>query len=142
MDIRSANLGDVTALMSLNSRALGYSTDKATTVQALKRVLKQHDILLVAEDHQHVVGYVHATAYQTLYFAPLLNILGLAVLPEAQHQGIGQQLMQHLEQLGKQNGYAGIRLNSSTTRIDAHQFYEHLGYISNKTQKRFFKALN
>ncbi|HAT53638.1 MAG TPA: GNAT family N-acetyltransferase [Lactobacillus sp.] len=141
MNIRPATLSDVNALTTLDKVALGYTASEQVTRQALSRILQQQDILLVAEHDNNVVGYVHATPYQTLYFTPLLNVLGLAVLPEAQHLGIGKQLMSQLEIAAQSEGYAGIRLNSSTKRTNAHQFYEHLGYVCDKEQKRFFKKL-
>ncbi|PQD25917.1 GNAT family N-acetyltransferase, partial [Enterococcus faecalis] len=33
-------------------------------------------------------------------------------------------------------------LNSGEQRTAAHQFYEHIGYVSDKKQKRFIKYLD
>ena len=98
----------------------------------------------VCEEDQtgHILGYVEAEVYESLYSDAGLNILGLAVFPSAQGRGIGRQLMERVEDLAKSKHYAFIRLNSASHRKEAHIFYEHIGYEGNKTQKRFLKIMN
>ena len=48
--------------------------------------------------------------------------------------------MEALEEEAKRRKLVGIRLNSSEKRMNAHQFYENIGYISDKKQKRFLKV--
>lgn len=91
------------------------------------------------EDLHKVVGFVHAEMYESLYSDCGLNILGLAVLPEFQGRGIGKKLMNHLEMDSRQKLLKFIRLNSAEARIEAHKFYENIGYVCDKTQKRFIK---
>lgn len=55
--------------------------------------------------------------------------------------GIGNRLIQYLEDWASVKGYSGIRLLSSIHRLDAHKFYEKHGYINDKNQKRFIKLL-
>lgn len=80
--------------------------------------------------------------YETTYLAPLFNILALAVDSSFQGKGIGRQLMQTIEKAAQSLGIKEIRLNSSTSRAHAHQFYENIGYTSHKIQKRFGKKLD
>ena len=98
----------------------------------------------VYEEEQtgHILGYVEAEVYESLYSDAGLNVLGLAVFPSAQGRGIGRQLMERVEELAKSRHYAFIRLNSASHRKEAHIFYEHIGYEGNKTQKRFLKIMN
>ena len=86
-----------------------------------------------------MVGFIHAEAYELLYKEPGFNILGLALLSEYQHKGIGKQLVQALEAEAAARNYRFIRLNSGEHRTDAHTFYEHCGYECTKLQKRFIK---
>ncbi|MGM9904199.1 hypothetical protein A5844_001762 [Enterococcus sp. 10A9_DIV0425] len=90
---------------------------------------------------EKVLGYVHAEKYESLLAPTLFNVLALAVITEAQHHGVGKALMKGLEKEGKIRGFAGIRLNSGETRIQAHQFYEHIGYQLTKWQKHYMKEL-
>ena len=62
----------------------------------------------VYEEEQtgHILGYVEAEAYESIYSDPGLNVLGLAVFPSAQGRGIGRQLMERVEDLAKSKHYA------------------------------------
>ena len=58
-----------------------------------------------------------------------------------QGQGIGKKLMSAIEDYALENNISYIRLNSNVRRIDAHKFYESIGYVCDKTQKRLIKKL-
>ena len=77
--------------------------------------------------------------YESLYSDIGLNILGLAVNSNFQGMGIGKKLMVFVEEYALNNNINFIRLNSGSHRLEAHKFYENIGYICNKTQKRFIK---
>lgn len=42
----------------------------------------------------------------------------------------------------EKRGITTIRLNSAEYRVEAHQFYEHIGYHSDKMQKDFENPVN
>lgn len=129
--LRNLLLTDVEALCQINEQALGYSFSTEKTAQQLAKLIKD----------THLLGYVHAEVYQSLYSDPGFNILALAVLPCQQGKGIGKTLLQGLEVEANQRGYAFIRLNSADYRTEAHAFYEHVGYSCDKLQKRFIKFI-
>jgi len=60
-------------------------------------------------------------------------------MPRAQGNGIGRALLAAVEGLARDGGGAFVRLNSRVERVQAHGFYEHLGYDCDKVQKRFIK---
>ena len=140
--LRNLILTDVEALSRINTQALGYSFSIEKTAQQLVKLIQDsHHFFIGFEDvksHQ-LLGYVHAEVYQSLYSEPGFNVLALAVLPDQQGKGIGKILLQGLEEEAKRRGYAFIRLNSADYRTEAHAFYEHVGYSSDKLQKRFIK---
>ena len=140
--LRNLLLTDVEALCQINEQALGYSFSIEKTAQQLVKLIQDsHHFFIGFEDvksHQ-LLGYVHAEVYQSLYSEPGFNVLALAVLPDQQGKGIGKILLQGLEEEAKRRGYAFIRLNSADYRTEAHAFYEHVGYSSDKLQKRFIK---
>ena len=142
--LRNLLLTDVEALSQINEQALGYSFSTEKTAQQLAKLIQDsHHFFIGFEDvksHQ-LLGYVHAEVYQSLYSDPGFNVLALAVLPDQKGKGIGKTLLQGLEQEAKQRGYAFIRLNSADYRIEAHAFYEHVGYSCDKLQKRFIKFI-
>ena len=144
--IRSVQVKDAGQIRDLCHQALGYDS-------TLEKVAAQIDnfnqpdsghFCFVYEEGQtgHILGYVEAEVYESLYSDAGLNILGLAVFPSAQGRGIGRQLMERVEELAKSKHYAFIRLNSASHRKEAHVFYERIGYEGNKTQKRFLKIMN
>ncbi|WP_347101831.1 GNAT family N-acetyltransferase [Streptococcus parasanguinis] len=144
--IRSVQVKDAGQIRDLCHQALGYnSTLETVATQIEKFNLPDSDhFCFVCEEDQtgHILGYVEAEVYESLYSDAGLNILGLAVFPSAQGRGIGRQLMERVEDLAKIKHYAFIRLNSASHRKEAHIFYEHIGYEGNKTQKRFLKIMN
>ncbi|MGV3354147.1 GNAT family N-acetyltransferase [Streptococcus orisratti] len=132
--IRSARLSDAQALYVINRDSLGYDSDMSATKAQLERLLQdsKHTIL-VAEENGHVVGYVHAHLYETLYFKPLWNLMALAVSQDYQGKGFGAALLSKLEKLAQQSNISGI------SRRGAHAFYKELGYVERPEQKRFIK---
>ena len=140
--IRTIQLTDAKTIRDISEFSLGYKTTEATTERQIAKLLKdrQHFIRVYEDDETHtVVGFIHAEAYELLYKEPGFNILGLALLSEYQHKGIGKQLVQALEAEAAARHYRFIRLNSGEHRTEAHAFYEHCGYECTKLQKRFIK---
>ena len=140
--IRTIQLTDAKAIRDISEFSLGYKTTEAVTERQIAKLISdnRHFIRVYEDDETHtVVGFIHAEAYQLLYNEPGFNILGLAVLPEYQHRGIGKQLLQAVETEAAARNYRFIRLNSGEHRMEAHTFYEHCGYTCTKLQKRFIK---
>lgn len=143
--IRKIKIEDSEAIQRICEVSLGYSVSIETVMRQIQKLSENvnHHYIYVYEDEelQNVVGFVHAEVYESLYSYTGLNILGLAVLPEFQGKEIGKELMHHLELNAKNNSIKFIRLNSADYRVEAHKFYENIGYICDKTQKRFIKSL-
>ena len=143
--IRKIKIEDAEAVQRLCNISLGYSVSVEIVMRQIQKLSEDvnHHYIYVYEDEEleTIVGFVHAEVYESLYSYAGLNILGLAVLPEFQGKGIGKELMRHLELNAKNNSIASIRLNSADYRVEAHKFYEGIGYVCDKTQKRFIKSL-
>ena len=140
--IRNIRLEDAKAIRDISEFSLGYKTTEAVTERQIAKLLKEagHFIRVYEDDETHiVVGFIHAEAYELLYKEPGFNILGLALLSEYQHKGIGKQLLRAVEAEAVARNYRFIRLNSGEHRTEAHAFYEHCGYSCTKLQKRFIK---
>ncbi|MFA9414812.1 GNAT family N-acetyltransferase [Streptococcus sp. E29BA] len=133
---------DVSQLSIINKLALGYSFSEEKTAQQLTKLsADDHHFLLGYGDPEtgEFLGYVHAQIYESLYSPTGFNVLALAVHPEHQGKGIGRCLIAGLEDEAKARGYAFIRLNSASHRLEAHGFYRRIGYDGDKTQLRFIK---
>ena len=144
--IRKIKIEDAEAVQRLCNISLGYSVSVEIVMRQIKKLSEDvnHHYIYVYEDEelQTVVGFVHAEVYESLYSYAGLNILGLAVLPEFQGKGIGKELMHYLEVNAKNDSVSFVRLNSADYRVEAHKFYESIGYVCDKTQKRFIKKLD
>ena len=144
--IRKIKIEDAEAIQRLCNISLGYSVSIETVMRQIQKLSEDvnHHYIYVYEDEelQTVVGFVHAEVYESFYSYAGLNILGLAVLPEFQGKGIGKELMNHLELKAKDDSVSFVRLNSADYRVEAHKFYENIGYVCDKTQKRFIKRLD
>ena len=141
--IRKLKTEDAESIQKICEVSLGYSVSIETVMRQIQKLSEDvnHHYIYVYEDEklQKVVGFVHAEVYESLYSYTGLNILGLAVLPEFQGKGIGRELMHHLELKAKDDSVLFIRLNSADYRVEAHKFYENIGYVCDKIQKRFMK---
>ncbi|MFI3067662.1 GNAT family N-acetyltransferase [Streptococcus suis] len=142
--IRPIEKGDLVVIREINAQSLGYDCSLEQTERQFFRCTSTlgHIMLVYIDDISGAVqGYIHAQVYESLYSDTGLNILGLAVLPGHQGQGIGASLLKAVEQIAQKEGYLFIRLNSAESRLQAHLFYEKNGYHSDKMQKRFIKHI-
>ena len=142
--LRALKATDVASIHEINKDALGYTFSPEETASQLAKLSQDsHHFLLGYEDDtsHELVGYIHAEVYKSLYSKAGFNILALAVLPQSQGRGFGRDLLEGLEKETKRRGYEFIRLNSADHRLDAHAFYERVGYTCDKVQKRFIKLL-
>lgn len=142
--IRPLELTDAQALQEINEMSLGYSFSlEKTKSQLVKLVADEGHFFrgFVDEASGRLVGYVHAERYESLYSDAGFNILALAVHPNFQGRKIGQQLMQALEEAARKEGLTFVRLNSASHRVEAHAFYQKIGYTNDKLQLRFLKEL-
>jgi GNAT superfamily N-acetyltransferase len=86
--------------------------------------------LIVAERNGEVIGTLH------LMFLPSISSQGglraqvesVRVDKQVQSQGIGSAMMQWSMQRANQRGAQVVQLTTHKTRLDAHRFYERLGF--------------
>ena len=140
--IRPAQLEDAAALCRLNREAMGYDYPPDATRQNLQHLLGDGSCrIFVAQQEGQVIGYVHARDYNTLYFEPMKDILGLAVHPQYRRCGVGRALLEAVEEWGLHTGAKGIRLVSGKERTQAHTFYLHCSFMRCKEQVNMKKPL-
>ena len=139
--IRKVEIGDAEAVRDISAEGLGYSCDLALVQKKIARLNEAREAVFVAVTGGGVVGYIHVERYDVLYFETMANVLGLSVFKAYHKMGVGKALLFAAEDWARQNNIKMMRLNSGMNRTDAHGFYEHLGYTSEKDQKRFVKTL-
>ena len=143
--LRNITILDAKEIQRISNFELGYDVDLDIVKKQIEKLTtdNKHNIIIGFENEQtrKIIGFVHAELYESLYMDTGLNILGLAVDFNFQGQGIGKKLMGAIEDYALKNNISFIRLNSNVRRIEAHKFYESIGYICDKTQKRLIKKL-
>lgn len=139
--IRKIELKDAGELCKICSEEMGYECAPALVKSKIEKLDLKREAVFVAEEESQLLGFIHVERYEVLYFESMANILGLAVKKDFQKQGLGKALLLAAENWAQENGIHLMRLNSGINRTDAHGFYEHLGYVSEKEQKRFVKNL-
>lgn len=143
--LRDITISDAQEIQKISNLELGYDVDLDIVKKQIEKLTNdnKHNIIIGFENEQtrKIVGFVHAELYESLYMDTGLNILGLAVDSNFQGQGIGKKLMSAIEDYALKNNISFIRLNSNVRRVVAHKFYESIGYICDKTQKRLIKKL-
>jgi len=141
MIIREATIEDAFAICNISCADLGYDCSCEFVSTRISNLDKGREKVFVAEVNGIVAGYIHAEKYQTLYFEPMINILGLAVSSEFRRRGIGRMLLKRAERWANEIGIHKIRLNSGASRKEAHSFYRAMGYSNEKGQIRFIKDI-
>ena len=143
--LRNVTIFDAQEIQRISNFELGYDVDLDIVKKQIKKLTNsnKHNIIIGFENEQtrKIIGFVHAELYESLYMDTGLNILGLAVDSNFQGQGIGKKLMSSIEEYALKNNISYIRLNSNVRRTEAHKFYESIGYVCDKTQKRLIKKL-
>lgn len=142
MNVRKANINDASAICRICTDDLGYECSEEFVSNRLKNIDWSREAVFAAEIDGTVVGYIHAEIYNTLYFASMINILGLAVSRDYRRQGVGRALITCAENWAKEQGINIVRLNSGSSRKEAHEFYRAMGYDNEKMQVRFLKNLD
>ena len=132
MNIRRAIESDAAVLAALSTQ-LGYPTQPA---QAAERLGKDGAVL-VAEDDNVILGWIHVCGIQFFQSPPFAEIGGLVVDEAARGKGIGKALVEAAVRWAAEQGYGKVRVRSNVLREDAHRFYEREGFKRVKTQAVF-----
>jgi len=138
--IRPAQLSDASAILHL-TRQLGYEVDETAASARLSRILARRDQQVLVAAANEIVGWIHVLLSEYVESDAAAVIGGLVVDRSHRRQGIGRLLVEAAEAWARRESCSIVRLWSSSTRADAHRFYEGLGYTNIKTQYSFVKSV-
>lgn len=95
--------------------------------------------LAVACRNNCVVGMAMGILCENIcrQLSPFMVIENVVVSPDCRGQGIGREIMLHLEDWALKNGCGFITLVSQHKRSAAHKFYESLGYAHDDGFQKF-----
>ena len=141
LTIRAAEITDAAALAQLMCE-LGYETTKSEMQMRMEKIAsdERYRTFVAVLDGKvcGMIGTLTCPSYE--HNDPGGRILALATLGTIRRRGIGRALIATAEKDFSQRGIRRVALNTRLARVDAHKFYESLGYERNGW--RFVKQLS
>jgi GNAT superfamily N-acetyltransferase len=139
LTIREATRGDVEAVIGLVMAGdiLGLGVDtldpaaRACYLAAFEQIsASSHESLYVAELGGRVVGTFQISLSRTLAHRgrTRATIETVHVSPDMRGNGVGEAMMRAALALAKEQGAGLVQLTSNKKRVDAHRFYERIGF--------------
>ena len=95
--------------------------------------------LIVAEREGEVIGTLHLMFLPSISFQGTVRsqIESVRVDKRFQSQGIGSEMMKWAMERARQRGAQVVQLTTHKTRLDAHRFYERLGFKGSHLGMKF-----
>lgn len=136
--IRPVVAEDAAHLVSLVAQ-LGYPATADFILEKLDQLSATPGTkILVAEQEGQVIGLLCFSILPLLHVSEGLGrISALVVGSQFKGHGIGKRLVAEAEEFAWENGCARIEITSGEHRVDAHAFYEAVGYTQDS--RRFIK---
>lgn len=100
-----------------------------------------HTVFVAVDDASAVLGFAYAHGTELLLLDRTAELAALVVTASARGKGIGERLVDAVMRWARTAGFASLRLRSSVVRVDAHRFYERLGFTRSKQQVVFDRGL-
>lgn len=129
--IREMTAADMEALSELYTAYWGEKSNVAKMREKFSALAKNPAyIFLCAEVGGVVAGSVTGVVTEDLYgeCAPFLVLENMVVAENFRRKGIGRALFSELENRARARGCSQIHLVTERRRVDAHAFYESLGF--------------
>jgi N-acetylglutamate synthase-like GNAT family acetyltransferase len=130
LTIRTARPEDATAIGALYRQLVNDPHVRVEGSRIQSIIHDSHTQLYVCEVNDHVV----ATALVSLCFDVMYGDQPFAVIEnvvvDTQHRGngLGEKLLQEIERFCARHDCSKIMLMSSASRVDAHRFFERVGF--------------
>jgi GNAT superfamily N-acetyltransferase len=139
--IRQTTADDLPSSRGLLSQ-LGYPLDNIELRRRYDAVSRCSDhALFVAEEDERIIALCHVFARPALDKPPEAIVQALVVDSASRGTGVGKAVMGMAETWASNFGFSSVALASSVTRMDAHAFYETIGYDRTATSHLFRKDI-
>ena len=133
---------DDAAVVAALSQQLGYPLSTQQILQNIYAVRRSEDRdAFVAIYDSSVVGWIGVAQAIMIESVPFCEINGLVIDEDYRGKGIGKLLVEKAKQWAKEKGNDTVRLRCNVKRIEAHEFYRHLGFKEIKQQTAFILDL-
>ena len=139
VEIRSARPDDAPGLAALLAE-LGFPAPAKVIAERLDAMLSSNEVVLIALRDSKPLGVLTVHITPVLHRpTPVGRLTALVVTESVRGQGIGRALVETGEEMLAARGCELVEVTSNHRLIDAHAFYERLGYEA--TSLRFKKTL-
>ena len=93
--------------------------------------------IMIAKENERIIGAITIVKINlfTFPFHPMLELFNVAVLKEYRGKKVAKKLMEKIVDYAKEKGYKSIVLTCLDTAIDAHRFYESVGFVRTSSVK-------
>jgi GNAT superfamily N-acetyltransferase len=136
--IREAVRADLPAIVGLLvDDVLGKARDFPVVDEAYERAFAEvsadpRNLPVVGEEEGEVVAFLQITYIPGLgrHGAERCQVEAVRVRSDRRGKGLGQELMMWVIEQARGRGCAMVQLTSDRSRVDAHRFYERLGFAT------------
>ena len=131
--IRTASDGDATGVIRLVARCFaaypGCILDCDSEETGLRAPASRFEQFWVAERGGRIVGTIASAHGRDVDGTRGLELKKLYVHPDERRQGLARRLVDLVEVQARDEGHPRVYLWSDTRFVEAHAFYERLGYV-------------
>ena len=121
----------------------GYSTSESETLEWLEALMNSSDHqVFVAVSHDSVLGWTAVEKRISLDQGFTSEITGLVVRSSCRRSGIGQLLVNAVEEWSQNLGLSRVLVRSNVRRVESHEFYPSIGFELIKTTNVYAKELD
>jgi len=121
----------------------GYSVCESETLEWLKVLMNSSDHqVFVAVSDDAVLGWIAVEKRILLGQGFVSEINGLVVRSSRRRSGIGQLLVNAVEEWSQNLGLSKALVRSNVLRLEPHEFYPSIGFDLTKTTNVYVKDLN
>ncbi len=139
--ISPMNEQNITEVVELSAQ-LGYPVTLENMTRNFRMLRATSNQEVFVAHAEKTVGWIHVYEHLSIATGVRCEIGGLVVDEASRGKGIGAELMSKAENWAQSRGILEISFSSRITRVDAHRFYERLGYRIQKTSHIFNKRLS
>jgi GNAT superfamily N-acetyltransferase len=132
IQVRKAKSTDLPQILDLyiELQPLDPPIDASKAITVFEQAISCGVVYFVAENDGQIVGscYISIIPNITRQCSPIGFIENVVVASEYQRRGIGRKLMNAAVKYAENQGCYKVTLQSGIKRVDAHEFYESIGF--------------
>jgi PhnO protein len=136
---RAATFDDLEIVFSFIFELERIDFNKSTFAENFEQAAKDPNaILLVAEVDKQIIGFTSCFSQVLLHHNGRIGeIQEMFVVKDFRGKGVGGLLVKAIEEIAKERQWLGIEVCANIKRLEAHNFYQHLGF--SQTHYKFTK---